>query len=87
MEIEDKLRKLTEESLNNLNEVLHTKSCAGLSLVACLECPLHIHNMCLLHMVSNEVERRRILSECSLSELIAEIRRRPNITEVRTNGS
>ena len=87
MEIEEKLRKLDSNSLDNLNTVLHTQPCAGLAKVACLECPLHIHNICFMHLVSNELERRRILSECSLSELIAEIKRRPDSMEVKNYGS
>ena len=87
METERRIRALTDESLQSFNQVLNSKRCAGITGVACLECPLHISGVCLRHMVANEIQRRQILADCSLSELIAEIRRRPNITEVKTNGS
>lgn len=87
MEINEKIRALTDESLHSFDDVLDSKRCAGLIQVACLECPLRINGTCLRHMVKEEIQRRQILSDCSLSELIAEIKRRPDSMEVKNYGT
>lgn len=87
MEIKEKIRHLTDESLNSFDDVLNSKRCAGLIHVACLECPLRISGDCLRNMVKEELQRRQILSEASARELLAELNKRSIITEVKSNGS